>query len=123
MCDNLASRPEADLNNAMLRFAMDITGHFIFAKDYGATRSFDDANTDDMLSIMKQGGSNKFLCLDNLCTGLRRSEKPDTSAELRRSCDSERQGAFLRTCIGPRLCIAGQQRSSKVTRPFALLRV
>ncbi len=44
---------EADLNNLMMRFAMDVTGIFIFAKDFGTARSFSDAGTDELFMIIK----------------------------------------------------------------------
>lgn len=44
---------EVDVNNLAMRFAMDVTGIFIFAKDFGTARSFNDSNTDELFVIMK----------------------------------------------------------------------
>jgi hypothetical protein len=44
---------EADLNNLMLRFAMDITGIFVFGKDFGTARTFDDGETNELFTIVK----------------------------------------------------------------------
>lgn len=62
--DNLGKLPsgvEADLNNLMLRFAMDITGVFVFGKDFGTTRTFDDGETDELFTIVKHC---EHPCLD-----------------------------------------------------------
>lgn len=44
---------EADLNNVAMRFAMDVTGIYIFAKDFGTVKSFNDGETDELFHIMK----------------------------------------------------------------------
>lgn len=44
---------EVDVNNLAMRFAMDVTGIFIFAKDFGTARSFNDSYTDELFVIMK----------------------------------------------------------------------
>lgn len=57
---------EADLNNAMLRFAMDVTGIFIFAKDFGTAHSFDDSSTDELFTIMKHCEHRCFPMSNNI---------------------------------------------------------
>ena len=54
---------EVDVNNLAMRFAMDVTGIFIFAKDFGTARSFNDSNTDELFVIMKHcERSCMFIC-------------------------------------------------------------
>jgi hypothetical protein len=49
-----------------LRFAMDVTGIFIFAKDFGTARSFDDSSTDELFTIMKHCEHRCFPMSNNI---------------------------------------------------------
>lgn len=77
---------EVDVNNVTLRLALDITGMVGFAKDFGTTRSFSDAGTDELFYILQSSAS---LVLDfkfkswkvsSLCILIQNFATPDMHA-------------------------------------------
>ena len=49
----LAPHDDVDINNVTLRYALDVTGLVGFAKDFGTARSFSDAGTDELFTIIQ----------------------------------------------------------------------
>ena len=57
MIGNMAGMPpgaELDMNNVTLRISLDVTGIVGFAKDFQTCRSFKDASTDELFTIIQK---------------------------------------------------------------------
>jgi hypothetical protein len=60
----LPPEEELDVNNVTLRLALDITGLVGFAKDFGTTRSFSDAGTDELFYILQSSALQRLQLLN-----------------------------------------------------------
>ena len=46
---------DVDINNVTMRYAMDVTGLVGFAKDFGTCKAFNDAGTDEIFDLLREG--------------------------------------------------------------------
>lgn len=49
------SHIDIDINNVTMRYAMDVTGLVGFAKDFGTCKTFNDASTDEIFDLLREG--------------------------------------------------------------------
>lgn len=50
-----AGGADVDVNNAALRYAMDVTGAVVFGTAFGTVANFDDAHTNDLFAVLRGG--------------------------------------------------------------------